>query len=502
MDFLEKNRLYIVGLVFFLITIPLSFIINIWIDEAYTLQTTSGGVMYAFKQAIFVELQAPLYFVFLAIWRIVDSSIFWARMFSVFSIFVSIILFDQLLKGITKKTFLFLLLFSIHPITLWAALEIRTYPFTILTVVAYLFFFKKYYQSNPTNLKNRAIHIGLIILGLLNYYYFGFFIAGVFLYLMISDRKLLKYFVIDMVFPSLICLPLIGLVYFQITEYSFVEMPNYFSLLNLLKFLMINFFDPFFIPVFSWSSNAYANIGFRLIFISLFISIVFSNKKIIHQLHTNIYFVVTLVLIICFFIIYFVLGAIYAIHPHPVFIQIPLFLTFFSILADAKSKPSMKAIILFLFITSSISLVIKFNNPYKFLNYKAIAKEIDKIPEEQPVFIYTNLSHEVLKHYVAKERKMIALPEEVKYDSFKYWIISETGPLDSIIFNELKGRGNKSFVFISDVKSIPYKIQTDHHQIVIDYFLDNYFLVDSLNVQGFTMFVFKEPPKQNPAESK
>ena len=53
-----------------------------WTDEEYTLATTAHGAAYAIRRAIDYELQAPLYFAVLAVWRLADPSVAFARLFS------------------------------------------------------------------------------------------------------------------------------------------------------------------------------------------------------------------------------------------------------------------------------------------------------------------------------------------------------------------------------------------------------------------------------------
>ncbi len=65
-----------------LVTLPLAWLLNIWQDEAYTLQTTSNGVAYAFHQALSFEQNAPLYFVLISLWRSLGDGIFYLRLFS------------------------------------------------------------------------------------------------------------------------------------------------------------------------------------------------------------------------------------------------------------------------------------------------------------------------------------------------------------------------------------------------------------------------------------
>ena len=74
------------------ITLPLASLLNIWQDEAYTLETTSRGIGYAFAQAVGFEQNAPLYFVVISIWRHLGDGIFHLRLFSVACIAVTVLL--------------------------------------------------------------------------------------------------------------------------------------------------------------------------------------------------------------------------------------------------------------------------------------------------------------------------------------------------------------------------------------------------------------------------
>ncbi|HVA37720.1 MAG TPA: hypothetical protein VNJ51_08905, partial [Candidatus Dormibacteraeota bacterium] len=66
-----------------LLTVPLAFALNIGKDDAYTLASTGQGAAYALHQAIFFEQNAPLYFVVMSLWRAIDGSAPFARLFSV-----------------------------------------------------------------------------------------------------------------------------------------------------------------------------------------------------------------------------------------------------------------------------------------------------------------------------------------------------------------------------------------------------------------------------------
>src|SRR5262249_53448815 len=55
--------------VYLAVTVWLSWELNVWRDEMYSLHTTEGSVVRAARQAIDFELQPPVYFALLAAWR-------------------------------------------------------------------------------------------------------------------------------------------------------------------------------------------------------------------------------------------------------------------------------------------------------------------------------------------------------------------------------------------------------------------------------------------------
>ena len=82
----QKSSFYGVALLIVLhlaVVLPLAYSLNIWADEGSTLYTTQHGVFAAFQHAAADERQAPFYFWVLSIWRTLNSSIFFARLFSI-----------------------------------------------------------------------------------------------------------------------------------------------------------------------------------------------------------------------------------------------------------------------------------------------------------------------------------------------------------------------------------------------------------------------------------
>lgn len=77
---------------FALVAGVLSLVVGAWGDEAMTLATTGHGPVEAAVRARDFELQPPLYFVLLSIWRFVSASVIWARMLSVVAVTAAILI--------------------------------------------------------------------------------------------------------------------------------------------------------------------------------------------------------------------------------------------------------------------------------------------------------------------------------------------------------------------------------------------------------------------------
>lgn len=140
------------------IVLILAATLNIWTDEAYTLNTTSQSLGYAIDRSIHYEIQPPLYFALLTLWRGINDSIWFARCFSALcmglAIGVSICLSQRYLKNIPSPYVTAVLAF--HPYALWAATEIRSYALSILFSTLLLkFFFDGFLTKQPDRQPDR-----------------------------------------------------------------------------------------------------------------------------------------------------------------------------------------------------------------------------------------------------------------------------------------------------------------------------------------------------------
>lgn len=191
----DKSKAFYVILLIALhlaIVLPLAYWLNIWADEASTLYTTQHGILNSIQHAATDEKQAPLYFWIMSLWRTINDSIFFARLFSVICSVAAIKLFSSLAQRFfeSRAALLATAFFALHPFLIWASLEIRVYAAVILLSILILRFFVSEFYDHKEKHRHaqRGIFLLLAITALYTNYYLGFLLAGLFAALLITRK--------------------------------------------------------------------------------------------------------------------------------------------------------------------------------------------------------------------------------------------------------------------------------------------------------------------------
>jgi hypothetical protein len=200
------------------ISVPLAWLLNAWLDESYTLHTTGQGIAYAFNQAIHFELQPPLYFVLLAVWRIASHTIFWARLFSVactsMTIYAAWELSRRFARNVSPAWAAFVV--ALNPAAVWAATEIRVYAFAALLGALLVWtFYDGFIAEAP---RARLLHAILIVAAIYTQYFLGFIVAGLIVALALTYPRMVKAYALYLVGAALFCLPVLSFIAVQIRE--------------------------------------------------------------------------------------------------------------------------------------------------------------------------------------------------------------------------------------------------------------------------------------------
>jgi len=214
----EKKFLFLLIFLHLAACLPLAFYLNIWVDEASTLYTTQNGFFRAFNNLFDQEKQAPLYFLAMSLWRKLNDSVFFARLFSIICSALAIKVFFDLARDVWKDNtaFFVTVFFALHPFLLWASLEIRLYSLVILLSVLLLkFFYRGYFQRDEAEAQKKAqIYFVLAAIGAIyTNYYLGFLLVGCFAALLVLRRwTQAKSYFMQMLIVWLAILPLLWIV--------------------------------------------------------------------------------------------------------------------------------------------------------------------------------------------------------------------------------------------------------------------------------------------------
>jgi len=169
----------------------LACVLPTWQDEEFTLATTAHGIAYAIHRALTYELQAPLYFAVLAALRGLNSSMIFARKFSVATEVATTFVCAWIGRRIwpARNPWIFCALVAVDWFSVFAGVEIRTYSLALLEEAALLAFALEGFWTG-TGLQTRA-RLGFAlcaVLGLYTQYFIAFEIAAIFVALLVLRR--------------------------------------------------------------------------------------------------------------------------------------------------------------------------------------------------------------------------------------------------------------------------------------------------------------------------
>lgn len=203
------------------IVLPLTWTLNLWLDEAWTMRTTARGVLNALSEAVWQERQAPVYFAVLAVWRVFNDSLFWARCFSILCTIASIFVFDKLAKRFVSpgKQNLFVFFFAVHPFLIYAALEARVYALAVLLAALLLLVWHDGYLIE--NRRKQTIYVLLAWFAVYTNYYLGFnLVAGAAGLIVLRRWGALKSYLLQMCAVAVLILPLVLIIKSQFAANS------------------------------------------------------------------------------------------------------------------------------------------------------------------------------------------------------------------------------------------------------------------------------------------
>lgn len=427
----EKKFLLILIFLHLAIALPMALQLNIWVDEASTLYTTQNGFGQTWLNLFGDEKQAPLYFLVLSLWRKINDSIFFARLFSIICSLSAIVAFSRLAQKIWERNpALFMTaLFALHPFLFWASLEIRLYSLIILlTCLLSDFFYDGYLQTDKSSKQAQIYFILISIVALYTNYYLGFLLVGGFLALIVLRRwQEAKSYFLQMLVVGVAILPLFWIIRLQFSE-RVVIFQTEKSLIEGIRVLW-NHFLTFALPTEIFTSenfSAFSFIRLWLVRVAILAMIFIIIKRKGKDLDKTIlaFGTISAVVAAFFLLVYFQLGASYVALRHAAVFFVPLFIFTSAVLVKILPKKSWVLAAILYLIFFSYSIFTLYPNLTKRGDWARVADFIEKNEKpNQPIIVFLTYDTIALGQYykganpILPDEKIFAFSAEDKAGS-------------------------------------------------------------------------------------
>ena len=428
----EKKFLLILIFLHLAIALPLAYSVNIWADEASTLYTTNNGFFRAFENLFSDEKQAPLYFLLLSLWRKINDSVFFARLFSVIFSISAIVAFARLAQRIwERKTALFITaLFALHPYLFWASLEIRLYSFIIfITCLLFFFFYEGFLaeenlsREEDAKARKRAqfFYVLVSIAALYTNYYLGFVLVGAFAALLVLRRwKEAKSYFLAMLVVGVAILPLFYIINLQFSDRGSSFQPEK-SLVEGVRVLW-NHFLTFALPTEIYTTeegSAFSFVRLWIVRLSILAVLVVLARNKLRDLDKNILAFGTIAAI-CgafFLFVYFQLGSGYVEIRHAAIYFVAIFIFVAALLVKILPKKSWIFAAILYAVFFSYSTAVLYPNLTKRGDWARVAQFIsEREKPDQPIIFFPAYDAISLPFYYHGANKI--LPDEKHFSFF------------------------------------------------------------------------------------
>jgi hypothetical protein len=474
-----KKRLFYGFIVLYTATLLyLSKVLNIWLDEAYTLDTTSYKLSKVITQSYSFESQPPIYFILLSLWRKISVDVFFARLFSLISIAMAAYFFYKLIRlisGVEASRWL-LVLFLLNPFIVWAGLEIRLYAFLLFLSSMLVYYYFSYYING--NKKYLYFFLATCLVGLYTQYFFAFLIAAlVFATLLLKGWKftfkvgLYLLPVVLLFLPNLLFMgEQLGMVQSQKEEFTAAQRIG----------IVLHSPQNVLLAMASLPLQRIVRLAILFIFIAFILFAyfkVYKRNKVqpspyFSMINFNMAAAIALIAILAVFI------AVTGIDHQDRYLTIamPFFVliyTLFSVHSFLQSRIIYGVLSLYFIAILSYT----YYKPYKQYDYKAVAAYIEKkAKQKEPVLFYHSVVSLPFKYYYKGNNPVVPLPHQVYFDTSYMNNVKDTFELKQSLNNINNTSG--SYLLVSDLTEPKYKNDSNrrmfndyvnrHYKITLD----------------------------------
>jgi len=486
--------LILTSAIFYIAIFLLAAFLNVWEDELYTLNTTSKNLQYALHQSTHFELQPPVYFLLLTIWRSISASIFWARAFSILMVALSQVLLYNFTKKLStpKIAAIFSIFFLINPLTIFTALEIRPYALVLFLSMAITVLFYNTYYSNRTSALSRVTFILTAFAALFTQYYLGFLLFANSIVLIFTKKgKSLFYYLLDMAIPLIAIILYIPQIRLSLSLHAdSITIPDRTTIENLtevVKLLVQTSFGRLF--SFNLSVQSYWFWIFKGVIVVLFlVSIQFSRMK--DGLRKMYPFILIFTILYFFFVcLFWMFGDTGVANKYTTVMFVPVFMTMILMFIYLIKPRFLTFWIVILTVVNLGANFQTYHNLYKVNDYRSLSLYLAENEHKiEPIFVYRNIAAENLELYYRGENEIVPVPKAFSYNEGfgpDCWKITQQ---DIILINEKMLRFPSFYVIIerSNLSGV-----RESEGVFMDFLKANFLLVEDKSFkEGIKLYEF------------
>jgi hypothetical protein len=394
---------------FLVITVPLAYILNVWQDDAYTLHSTAGTVSYAFHEAIGFEQNAPLYFVAVDLWRHVDYSAFFARIFSVLCAAAVVLLTPSTDPRLVTFTV------ALNPFLIWTALEIRVYALIVLiSALLLLTCYDAFVQDEPRPREMWFFALWVAI-GLYTQYYIAFLVVALGAYVFLARRRSIGRFLVACAAGIAAFVPMLVLLPGQVQNFKGeFEVPG---LIQSTKWLAGILIAHYVLPLQFMAHRKMAYGGLALLIV---ISAIAARRWFGRSADFA-----AIVIIVAGFLT-FLFGTHFAgvriLTRHPVSLLLPGIFTPYAVISFLKAPLRSKAALTwfcFAILVSVVSLFATYRSGAKIGDWARVAAYIEQNESPgEPIAVFQAENALPFEYYYHGPNRVIAVPRGVDFKSY------------------------------------------------------------------------------------
>ena len=422
------SLIFVFQLIFYIL---LSLNREVWVDEAYSLTTSSHSFLDIFFISLNFEGNPPLYFLLLGIWRMLDPSVFFARILSIVLTVLATGVFYNILRFFIQKHHALLIttLLIFNPFLIFIADNVRYYVLVFLFCNLVIYFFLKYFLYGTLSKQKLVVFSFVSALAIATQYQtvFLLFALGTSLLLIKGWRLFWQYF-ISMIFPLIVFVFMITYLFQVVNTLAGYSEPlgglsNIYSIVVSWVEYFLGFFH------FRWTYSTLFYWLFRIPLLILFLNFILAvsvkslkDNKLFQTIAISLFIIISIFLILLFKII----QQEYLLVWH-IMILFPLMLVLISIFFEfgkfrLVSYGAIAALLVVQLVTVTNNLKLNFlSSDFREVSEYMEAKDItDKV-----VFVFP-AETALIANYELPKKQIVSIPVDIDFfDVFDHnlWVI-------------------------------------------------------------------------------